>query len=41
MSDAICLQFKDAFSSSDYFASNERMNVNNELERRWKEAVPV
>jgi hypothetical protein len=24
---------------SDYIASNERMIVNNELERMWKEAV--
>jgi hypothetical protein len=33
--------FNDAFSSSDYTASNERMRmiVNNELERMWKEAV--
>jgi hypothetical protein len=29
----------DVFSSSDYIASNERMLVNNELERMWKEAV--
>jgi hypothetical protein len=31
--------FNDAFSISDYIASNERMIVNNELERMWKEAV--
>jgi hypothetical protein len=31
--------FNGAFSSSDYVASNERMIVNNELERTWKEAV--
>jgi xanthine dehydrogenase iron-sulfur cluster and FAD-binding subunit A len=33
--------FNDAFSISDYRASNERMRmtVNNELERMWKEAV--
>jgi hypothetical protein len=31
--------FKNAFSSSDYIASNERIMVNNELERMWKEAV--
>jgi hypothetical protein len=31
--------FNDAFNSSDYIASNERMIVNNELERIWKEAV--
>jgi hypothetical protein len=31
--------FNDAFSISDYIASNERMIVKNELERMWKEAV--
>jgi hypothetical protein len=31
--------FKDAFSSSDYIAWNERMIVNYELERLWKEEV--
>jgi hypothetical protein len=31
--------FNDAFSSSDYVTSNERIIVNNELERMWKEAV--
>jgi hypothetical protein len=31
--------FNDTFSKSDYIASNERMIVNNELERKWKEAV--
>jgi hypothetical protein len=31
--------FNDAFSSSDYTASSEKMIVNNELERIWKEAV--
>jgi hypothetical protein len=33
--------FNDAFSISNYTASNERMRmiVNNELERMWKEAV--
>jgi hypothetical protein len=31
--------FNDAFSSSEYIASDERMIVNNELERMWKEAV--
>jgi hypothetical protein len=31
--------FNDAFSSTDYILSNERMTVNNELERMWKEAV--
>jgi hypothetical protein len=35
----ICSLFNDAFSISDYTASNERMIVNNELERMWKEAV--
>jgi hypothetical protein len=33
-----CL-FNDAFSSSDYIASNERMIVHNELEKMWKEEV--
>jgi hypothetical protein len=33
--------FNDAFSVSDYIASNERMLVNNELERMWKEADVV
>jgi hypothetical protein len=31
--------FHDAFSISDYIVSNERMIVNNEMERLWKEAV--
>jgi hypothetical protein len=31
--------FNDVFSISDYIASNERMIVNNELGRMWKEAV--
>jgi hypothetical protein len=31
--------FNDAFSISDYIASNKRMIVNNELERMWKETV--
>jgi hypothetical protein len=31
--------FNAAFNISDYIASNERMIVNNELERMWKEAV--
>jgi hypothetical protein len=31
--------FNDNFSISDYIASNEKMIVNNELERMWKEAV--
>jgi hypothetical protein len=31
--------FNDTFSSSAYIASNERMIVNNELERMWKETV--
>jgi hypothetical protein len=31
--------FNDAVSISDYIASNERMIVNNELERMWKETV--
>jgi hypothetical protein len=31
--------FNDAFSILDYISSNERMIVNNELERMWKEAV--
>jgi hypothetical protein len=31
--------FNEAFSISDYIASNERMIVNNELERMRKEAV--
>jgi hypothetical protein len=31
--------FNDAFSSSHFIASNERIIVNNELERMWKEAV--
>jgi hypothetical protein len=31
--------FNDAFSSSDYIVLNERMIVNTELERMWKEAV--
>jgi hypothetical protein len=31
--------FNDAFRSSDCIASNDRMIVNNELERAWKEAV--
>jgi hypothetical protein len=35
----ICAAFNDAFSSSDYAASNERMIVNNELESMWKESV--
>jgi hypothetical protein len=31
--------FNDAFIISDYIVSNERMIVNNELERMWKEAA--
>jgi hypothetical protein len=31
--------FNDAFSSSDYTASNETMIVNKELERIWNEAI--
>jgi hypothetical protein len=31
--------FDEAFSISDYTASNERMIVNNVLERMWKEAI--
>jgi hypothetical protein len=31
--------FNDAFSISDYITSNERMIVNNELERMWNEVV--
>jgi hypothetical protein len=31
--------FNDALSISDNIASNERLIVNNELERKWKEAV--
>jgi hypothetical protein len=31
--------FNDAFSVSDFIASNEMIMVNNELERMWKEAV--
>jgi hypothetical protein len=31
--------FNDAFSDTDYIASNERVIVNNELERMWKEVV--
>jgi hypothetical protein len=31
--------FNDAFSSSDYVASNESMILNNELEWMWKEAA--
>jgi hypothetical protein len=31
--------FNNAFSISDYTASNERIIVINELERMWKEAV--
>jgi hypothetical protein len=29
----------NAFSTSDYIVSNDRMIGNNELERTWKEAV--
>jgi hypothetical protein len=35
----VCSLFKDAFSNSDYIASNEGMTVNNELGRVWKEVV--
>jgi hypothetical protein len=35
----ICGLFNDAFSSSDYIASNGRMI--NELQRIWKEAIVV
>jgi hypothetical protein len=31
--------FNDAFSSSDYIASDERMIGNNESESMWKEVV--
>jgi hypothetical protein len=31
--------FNDAFSISDYIASKERVIVNNELGKMWKEAV--
>jgi hypothetical protein len=31
--------FNDAFSISDFSASDERMIVNSELERMWKEVV--
>jgi hypothetical protein len=31
--------FEDVFNSSDYVAPNERMIVNNELERICKEAI--
>jgi hypothetical protein len=31
--------FNNAFSISDYIVSNERMRVNNELERMWKEGT--
>jgi hypothetical protein len=31
--------FNDVFCISHYITSNERMIVNNELERIWKEAV--
>jgi hypothetical protein len=31
--------FNDVLSSSDYIMSNERMKVNNELERIWTEVV--
>jgi hypothetical protein len=35
----ICSLFNDAFSISDFTASNERLIVSNELGRMWKEAV--
>jgi hypothetical protein len=35
----ICSLCIHAICSLDYKASNERMTVNNELERMWKEAV--
>jgi hypothetical protein len=34
----ICSLFNNTFSISEYIASNERMIVNNELERMWREA---
>jgi hypothetical protein len=37
--ESVCSLFNDVFSISDCIASNERMMVNNELERMRKEAV--